>query len=63
MKTRTIGRIYKKLGKRLAYELNDEKGNTIESIGILQPEELPPGKLTSKIDQAKEDPFSALRKN
>lgn len=63
MKIRTLGRIYKKLGKSLAYELKDEKGEKIASIGILQLKDLKPGKLAKKKNQTEEDPFSTLRRN
>lgn len=63
MKIRTLGRIYKELGKSLAYELKDEKREKIASIGILQLKDLTPGNLAKKKNKTEEDPFRALRRN
>lgn len=65
MKIRTLGRVYRKLGESLAYELRDEKEKKkIVSIGILQPKDLTPGNLANKKKKGTgEDPFSALRRN
>lgn len=64
MKIRTLGQTYKKLGKRLAYELKNEEGKKLASIGILQLKDLAPGSLAGKKEKkVEEDPFNALRRN
>lgn len=58
MKIRTLGRIYRELGKRLAYGLKDEKeGKKTASIGILQPEDLAPGSLAKKQKKTNRGPI------
>ena len=63
MKIRALGRVFEKLGKSLAYETKDEKGEETASVGILQLKDLTPGNLATKRNRTEEDPFSTLRKN